>query len=284
MIIMNTQIIIFTRDRPLQCDLLLKSMSLHLAKNEYDKDDTLVLYSSSSEQYYDGYRACIRENKDFKFFNEIGFYKNLKDAISLLEKDYILFLTDDSIFVNKFSIKEIEDRMSHNHRLLSFSLRLGLNTKYCYSLSVSQGIPPYNIVDDKFMVWDWKHALYDWSYPMEVSSSIMRTKHIKEIVDKHSFVNPNWLEWFMAQYAINFYKNFPQSMSYLKSVAFSSPINKVDPHNKNRASNNKEYSTENLLQKYLDGLRIDPENFSSTIPSAAHQEAYFNLSNKEKAI
>jgi len=64
-----------------------------------------------------------------------------------------------------------------NEETLGFSLRLGQNLDYCYSLSKEQSVPTH-AVDGEIMLWNWTSAESDWNYPLEVSSSIYKMSTI----------------------------------------------------------------------------------------------------------
>lgn len=266
----------FSFDRPMQCDLMLKSF--RGCVGDITSIDIYVLYKSSNEEFQKAYQTCIKENKFAIFIEQNFFYENVKELIENSEHEYVLFCTDDTIFTNDFMISEIEDILDENNNLLNFSLRLGANTVYCYPLSAKQQVPEHNNVDRVFY-WDWRIAEYDFGYPLELSSSILRMKDVKKFVNAWTFTDPNIMEWYMNASKNNFVNRYESACFYF-SVAFSAPMNKVKEENKNRSSQKNEYSKNNLLKLYLDDYRVIPIRFYKYISKGAHEEVEFEFERK----
>ena len=272
---LRTTTIIFSYNRPMQCDLAIKSFSNHI--DHFLDTEVYVLYRTSSEEFEQAYQICKHENLLVNFVQEINFYSDLKNIISETNSDFYLFITDDTIFTQNFSIKEIEKLFDNNKDLLNFSFRLGENTIYCYPLLAQQRVPEHD--PGNIFFWDWRIAEYDFGYPLEVSSSMFKSEDISRFIDTHGFTDPNKMEWFMDMAKYNLvYSHL--SACYKNSVAFSAPMNKVNPKNTNRSANNNEYSIDILLKKYRDGLRII-DNFSGFLPHGAHEEVEFKFDRKE---
>ena len=185
---------------------------------------------------------------------------------------YLLFLVDDTIFVRDFSVENIINELSNNPDALGYSLRLGKNTNYCYSLASSQLVPsfqPISLFSSKF---NWVNAELDFNYPLEISSSLYRLNTIIFLLIKNKYNNPNTLEAFLSRKSFLYIKNMPNLLCSNQSLAFSYPINKVQGIFNNRSGNNEEISAENLALLYEKGYRIDIECFSNYIPKSCHEE------------
>jgi len=259
--------VVFSYNRPLQLDLLLKSLRLH-CKN-YDELDVNVLYKVDNTEIANKYRQCSLENEGVHFIKENNFQYDLGNIFPNYE--HIMFLTDDSIFTRSFNTNDATNLFESNEETLGFSLRLGQNLDYCYSLSKEQSVPTH-AVDGKIMLWNWTSAESDWNYPLEVSSSIYKMSTIYRIQDSCAFQNPNFLEWFMDQFKKNFAEKHPMMACYKESVAFSAPINKVSKGNENNQGEKEENSIETLLTKYDEGMRVNPDKFIGYETHSVHEE------------
>jgi len=258
--------IIFSKDRALQCDATLRS--LYLNCNEYL--DFHVLYTCSNKRHENSYKSLEKRHKFVEFRRENDFKSDLLQLIH--DKMYVLFVVDDCIFTNNFSVNEIEELLEERDDIIGFSLRLGLNTKYCYPENALQNIPEYTIYNNK-MIFDWENAEYDWGYPLELSSSIYKVKDIFPILYDCKYKNPNELEWLMYLNKDIYKKEKPKLSCYKQSVAFCNPINKVQTANAvNRSGNNIEYSAHSLLTEFEKCGRINLLPFNGFISNGAHQE------------
>jgi hypothetical protein len=161
-------IIIFSKNRAAQLDLLLQGLTL----------PATILYTYDPE-FEAGYKKLIKMYPEFDFVKEINFKGQL---IKLIKDEHILFLVDDDFVVEPFNVncKEFK-QLKKNKLILCLSLRLA---------------PTFNEVPPFFPdnTWRWKNHHHSWGYPMSVSSTIFRSKDILPIIIEHDFRNPNELE------------------------------------------------------------------------------------------
>jgi hypothetical protein len=260
--------VIVSLDRPLQLDLTLTTYEKYTLNR--NKRNEYVIYKASNERYEKAYSQVAEEHPDIKFIKENGFKSNLYNCIK--NKDFVLFVVDDCIFTRKYSIRNVCVLLETYQGTLGFSLRLGNNTKFCYPLNIENDIPQIQPLGGGVQAFSWKEAgAGDFSYPLEVSSSVYRVENIKPIIEGLTYTNPNTLEWVMYNYIPRLI-NKPFLLCYETSPAFCNPINKVQTENNNRAGLNPEYSAENLLVLYEQGYRINYEFFDGFISNGAHQE------------
>ena len=303
----NIITLIFSKNRPLQLDLLLNSFYLNCMQP--DSTDIYVVYTCD-DQYKTSYSQLIKEQikkernniyfiyeKDFQSFKS-SFVYNIRNY------EYIMFLVDDNIFTHKFDLSQIKSLLEYNPDAIGFSLRLGKNTKNCYPLKKEQEIPNavghhyvinfssmYDLMNKGFFpeldfrvfAFDWTKSQLDFSYPLEISSSIYRIKDIRYLLENLRYKNPNELE---AQlYAnLHYFYGKPKLLSYYRSIAFCAPMNKVqNVALNNRFSNMNMFSQESMLTMYKNGFRIDPIRFEGFISNGCHQEvALYTLEEYEK--
>ena len=267
--------VIFSRDRALQLDATLRS--LYLNCDEYL--DIHVLYTCSNERHENSYKNLEKKHKFVKFVREIDFKADLLKLIH--DKMYILFVVDDTIFTKKFSVQEIIDALDTNQDAIGFSLRLGINCTNCYTQNKPQTMPPSVKIKNNILMYGWIGADYDFSYPIELSSSCYRVGDIAPILQNLPYNNPNELEW-MMYCALDVFKKYkPLLLCYEESVAFSLPLNKVQTTNNNRNSELKEYNPDLLLTKYEKCGILNVDVLQGFIPNGAHQEVEIEIDYSE---
>lgn len=296
----NIATLIFSKNRPLQLDLLLNSFYSNCVLP--NSTDIYVVYTYDQE-YRQAYNQLIVEQgekrrNNIKFIYEEKFVSFKMSFINIIKNyEYIMFLVDDNIFTNIFSLSQIKSLLDTNPNHIGFSLRLGENTSYCYPIGRKQNIPkeiPFDvrILFYDFMIainnpevfsFDWTKAELDFNYPLEISSSIYRMKDIRHLLENSRYKNPNELE---AQLYANLWQFYGKSMllSYATSVAFCAPMNKVQNVALNNRSNNMNmFSQESMLTMYKNGFRINPIEFDGFISNGCHQEvALYTLEEYEK--
>jgi hypothetical protein len=267
----KTVALVFSYSRPMQLSLTLQSLVQKCTG--YSNLDVKVLYKADDERMNNAYLKVAEENPTVEFIKEVSFHTNINVAI--INYQFTMFVTDDTVFTNPFSIAEITDTIV-TQKTLGFSLRLGKNTEFCYPIDKKQAFPVF-FGDKNIILWDWTKAEFDWNYPLEVSSSVYRTWDILRIVNACFTNNPNQFESAMDTLKKHFVVECPWMACHDKSVAVALPINKIRPDNMNRSGTNPEYSVESLLTKFENGGRIKPNQFDGFISNAAHQEVLIDF-------
>lgn len=265
--------IVFSKDRPLQLEGTLRSFYLHCK----DPDNLLlkVLYVASTPFQQSLYCNLKEAFPAVEFVQEASFKR---DLLSLLKGfTYVLFLVDDNIFVEDFSLCEIIGTLNQHSDALGFSLRLGENTTYCYMLDKPQRLPAYQHIQPNVWKYDWTVAEHDFGYPLELSSSVYSCADIMLLLEQTDFNNPNSLESHLAANAGFFKDRSPYLLCYSRSVAFCAPINKVQTFNQNRAGENTAHSPEELARLYGKGNKLDVSVYAGFVPASCHQEIELKL-------
>lgn len=285
----------------MQLDATLRSFYLHCQDSE--SITLFVIYRTTTKQHFRQYNQLITEYKNFdiKFIKETNFRNNIMNL--LIERAYgksnswsnfftklvstfpiffilpppkkqqfLLFLVDDCIFVRKFSLLQKIDDLKNQSTALGYSLRLGTNTSYCYTLQSLQRIPNFTSISEETNLFCWKKADLDFAYPLEVSSSIYRFKDLYPFILKFTFNNPNSLESKISCHAKHFAKTKPNLLCSNLSIAFSNPINKIQEVFPNRVGSSSKYSINNLAELFDKGQRININSFAGYIPKSCHEE------------
>jgi hypothetical protein len=279
--------IVFSKNRPMQLYATLESLLNRSNYLEVHKEYKINVLYKITPEYTESYKKIIEIFRDYFNFVQEKDFPN--DVIKILEKnEYILFLVDDTIFIRDFKFENIFSIFENIVNLIGVSLRLSLDTTYCYSINQKQKIPDTCHCYNDFYIYDWSKAQFDFQYPIDLSSSFYKTDvllpFIKEIKD--TCINPNYLEHFLfmniiqkAQYGqLNNLYNlaFPK-----KSIAISIPANIVNDFVKNRYMENG-ISPENLLTFFENGYRIDVDLLKDYPNQSVHEQ--INLENYFKRI
>jgi hypothetical protein len=258
--------IIFSFNRAIQLDLLLRSIVKH---DEKKMLGVSVLYACSEQKYEQGYEVLkerfpqvqfIREEKfaprfvppffplywhnyfwwlKYKHTRTVSgnFRKQLINLVADSEKEYVMFLTDDSMFYKPISIlqpvlADIRRRPLHN----SFSLRHGTNIMGG-NFSYRNALLSWNVFED--------HDHPEWSHPFSVDGHIYSKRFILKAFRKVWFKNPNTLECNVACYVKE--KKFLSSVfSNKKSALVGFELNRMQDINENHNLN--------IDSNYLNGL------------------------------
>lgn len=276
--------IVFSKDRAMQLDALLRSFFSHCM--DANQISLKVLYTGSSEVFLDQYSELAAEYPMVDFILQNDFKQ---DVLCLLDiqpsflarffsrkkadnsKKYVLFLVDDNIFIGDFSFSQIVEALGIEEKALGFSLQLGENINYCYPLNAALCFPPYESILANIIRYSWPEAGEGLNYPLEVSSSVYRWPEIAALLPDLAFSNPNILEARMAAKAENYRDTHPYLLSYKRSVTFCNPVNKVQSTYDNKSGHKFEYTTETLAQLFEEGYRVELRPFREMIPEAAHQ-------------
>jgi len=260
------KIIVFSKDRPMQLDLFLKSFGKNCKDSRIA--DLSVLYQTSNEDFEEGYRQVAIENSQHSYIKESNFYQN---TLNLIENhEQIIFATDDTIWISEFNLVEPSKILAKDNDMIGFSFRLGTNIQYCYSLNQPQSIPNFETVKKNIIRFCWTSGNLDFAYPLEISSSLFSLKNIKKCLNGKTFSNPNNLEDALAS-SLRLFLEKPFLGCYEQSVAFGNPLNDVAKHG-NRFSQKEKFSSEEMLTKYQNGFRVNLDILDGFVPVAPHQE------------
>ena len=293
--------LVFSRDRAMQLDCALRSFFLHCTDAREAR--LFVIYKATTDLHGRQYAQLAQEYDEVCFLKQKKFRWDVLDLLLQFASDRpagyvprplltfcglsgvpcnislhdpsrsVLFMVDDNVFVRKFSLLQVHKSLIEQQDALGFSLRLGTNTTYCYSLDKAQALPTFASLDGQVLKFNWtRHVDGDFSYPLEVSSSVYRVSELVPLLTSLFFNNPNALEGNMANRAGRFRKRFPYLLCYTRSVTFCNPVNVVQSVYSNRAREGSEYSTERLTELFEEGYRINVNSYRDFVSNACHQD------------
>jgi len=271
-------VVIFSKDRAAQLDLLLRSMEKNFV--EYSHQNITVIFRASNQSFVDGYKKLIKKwgRKD-KTTGYIS-WKNeeqtsFKEAtISAIEptREFTMFLVDDIVFTHEFSMKDPEFRFFQSDKdILNLSLRLDPNKTYCYSLDQPMVVPESH--SKEFFCYPWHGKDGDFGYPMSVDGAVFRTEEILPLVCRLSYWTPNSFEATLSQNPIQ----HPFLLAYHQAKLVNVPANRTQDTFKNRHANLEEAQLSKLNDLYVQGMEIDYEPFHGLETSSVHFEMKYEM-------
>lgn len=266
----------------MQLDATLRTFALHC------RDPHLislkVLYRTTGDHHEEQYRLLGDFYPTVNFVPETEFKNQL---LNLLEPhEFILFLVDDNLFVREFSMQQIMDSLQRYPHALGYSLRLGMNTTYCYAYGCDQEPPAFQAIENDALLFDWATAQLDFAYALEVSSSCYRNSDLYPLLQVLPFSNPNMLETLLSALRGGFlHKRY--LICSRNSVTFCNPVNKVQQVcTENRAGEMFSYSAEDLSDLFEQGYRVDVRRYIDYLPRSCHEEVelYFILIHQQEVF
>lgn len=307
--------VVFSRDRAMQLEATLTSLSRNCAEAEALRID--VLYTATSPALARQYEVLERTwggALRLRFHRERDFRGDLLEILGPVRQPsrglarlparvigalsphrqasartggpgpFVLLLVDDNIFCRPFSLAAAVGALAARPRAIGFSLRLGRDTGYCYTRDSRQRVPELSAVGDDVVAFDWTTADDDFGYPLEVSSSIYDGPGLARLFAGLRFSNPNTLEArFAAQAKRPWARRTPELLCFERSVAFCNAVNKVQTVYDNRAGARAELSAAELAKRFDEGLRIDTGAFAGFVPDACHCDVPFSFIPRETA-
>jgi len=256
-------IIVFSKNRPLQLDLFIRSFNKYVKNSKNYKIN--ILYTTNNIKFEKGYNMVNDR------FNNIVMYKekNFKDDIlSLIDKSIVetVFFVDDDIFKDHIDFNDKQKEIfKNNQNILCRSLRLSKHLEKCYSLNmVYTKIPLFQSIEN-YILYKWIGQQGDYGYPMSLDGHIFRTNDILPLIIQYDFKNPNSMESILSMNPIR--KSY--IICYEKSKILNNPCNIVQTYNSNIHGNE---DINILNNEYLNGNQISMVNIDSINNISCHQE------------
>jgi hypothetical protein len=233
-----------------------------------------VIYTSSNSDFESGYEKLKQENiiQGIQWIQQTDFKNNVLQLLQT-NADLSCFATDDDILYRKIDVDKIKNTLKEDQDVFCFSLRLGKNVKYCYSMNCNNVLIPLEEGSD-LIKWDWTKHYADMGYPLSVDMHVFRTKDILKLTKQVTFKNPNEYEA-----ALQIFESFPRfkMAAFENSSVVNSPTNIVQNTFQNRAGESFGISSKELNEKYLNGEIIDFDKIDFSNIVGCHQELKFEF-------
>lgn len=264
-------VIFYSKNRAMQLEACIRSFKKHF--KEYNNAKKHVVFKTTDKDFVNGYKILMQEHSDVNYVPETHFKNDTKNLVMAnKDKDFTMFVMDDIIFKNDFSLNDsIFSMLKDNPHMLAISLRLHKGISYCYAIDKKINLPNFvRDVPDKFCVWNYPGCEGDWGYGYSLDANIYNTKYILPLLFNGQYDNPNTLEALL---------NSPQILTngivathmccYPKeSKLINVPANRVQNVFPNRYD--KSWDENQLNEKFLNGERLSLENVTNIDTNAVH--------------
>lgn len=257
--------IIFSKDRTLQLDALLRSLSLHVT-GAYSIE---ILYATSSPSHEAAYETLIKGQptlKETHWKHEGDFKSDLNSILEKSKTEFVCFLVDDIIFIRPVNLSDIDVDLLRNGTL---SLRLGGNVTYCYMRQKFEAVPILQELSPSSQLYqfDWRGSKGDWHYPASVDGHILPRSTTLAAANMLKFKAPNSFE--SALQKLNpIFLNRP-GYCYAHSRLVNIPANCVQNEKNNQSAG---LDPEEMRSQWENGLRVDINKLSNINTKGVHEE------------
>jgi len=303
-------IIVFSKDRAFQLEACLRTL---LAQCRDAKEIPIrVLWTASHSKHRQSYvdlRDSFRHLANIEFIEEASFRSDLivilggiareswrDHLVRHLEKlsaswprnfiqplmnlllrpaPAVLYVVDDTVFLRSFSFSECSCRLLAKDDALAFSLRLGEGLTRFYMGNCPQKVPELTLVDKDSHVYQfrWTEADGDFAYPLEISSSILKSNLILPRLLRKKWHSPNTLELALANMAGRYKQKRPLLLTFREPRAVSVPLNIVQQDfTDNRFGGKERYQPDRLCDLFLKGIRADLSGLNQMTHTSVHME------------
>ncbi|KKM75994.1 hypothetical protein LCGC14_1384590 [marine sediment metagenome] len=252
-------ILIWTKDRPCQVDLLLRSIKYGFNKN---CGNVFVRYDYTNEEFKKGYDKVVQKNYGIpiSYIETTGDLEfDTKDIVNnKIKTKYMLAICDDDVFIRPVDVEGMLDL--YNKDIAGVSLRMSTDIIYCYGTQKSCDLPKFEPCENNLLKWKWADSdpSTDWGYPAAVNNTIYKTQWYRDTIKDFKFQTPNTLEFL---FNTNRHLFAPYLISLKKTRILNIPVNQVqtecptNPFGKTFA-----YTRKELNDKWLNGEIIDTKN------------------------
>ena len=189
----------------------------------------------------------------------------------------ILYAVDDTIFMRPFSYADCARELLARKDALAFSLRLGRGLTRFYMGNCDQKVPEMTPLapGSELAQYRWADAGTegDFAYPLEVSSSLLKSEVIMTRLLRKEWKTPNTLEMALANMSGRYKQEFPMLLTFLEPRAVCVPLNMVQKDfTDNRHGGQDRYHTDALCEQFLAGVRADLSGLDKIQPTSVHAE------------
>jgi hypothetical protein len=253
-------LIIFSKNRPAQLDLLLRSLQRFVG--QWERMTIGIIVKATTVDFERGYQVIAQEYAGR--IHLIWEHRFRDDTLAQVTTDapLTMFLVDDDIVIRPFSIDSPMCRaVAQDASIACLSLRLSPSITSCYMQQRPTPPPPF-LSGRRFA---WHGLLGDWGYPMSLDGHVFRSTDISALLPQLTFHAPNSLESEMSKH--------PLPGPYMLCGDRSSVVNVPANHVQDFPSRSMGISPESLNARFLAGERLDLDKAITAVTGiAVHQE------------
>lgn len=262
-------VIVFSKDRAPQLDLLLRTYALHAQPHPAP---VCVQYSASTPLHEKAYQQVLAQHRSLiaHAIAENGFKPTLMQLLQRHSTRNVMFLVDDIVFIDDFSVDLLSCWDTHS---AIFSLRLGANIVRSFNsgidVQVQPGLKPIRVDHQQLLSWTWRHGVLDWNLPVSLDGNVLPTAELLPIIASQTIKGPNSLEQALGHYRFLF--KFRPGVCYPTSRLVNLPMNTVKTE-QGFDFPNFQVAPEHLAEQYLQGMRLCMDDYRGAQPDSCHME------------
>lgn len=264
-------LIVYSRDRACQCDLLLRSWQRFATC----VDQPTVLYRATNADFACGYRRLANSFPAVRFIAEEDFRRQTLELLDPANA-YTMWIMDDQIFRRPVCLDDRIVAPLQREEICCVSLPASPLLNYCYSLNLLTPFPPHDVWHadgNPWCVWRWRGASTGWNYPMSLDTVIFRTADLRPYLPQLAWSNPNTLEAVMAAQPLT---NRPLMACRTEHCTANVPANRVQDVFPNRFMSGGATPAA-LNAAYLAGQVIDLDPLAAFENKSLHFEHPYRL-------
>ncbi len=262
-------IIVFSKDRAPQLDLLLRTYARHAKPQPAPVN---IQYSASTAVHERAYRQVMAHHQAIiaRAAQEAGFKPTLLTLMKSSNARNVMFLVDDIAFIEDFDVDMLSRWETHSS---IFSLRLGANIVRSFNNAVDvQAQPSLQhawVQDQPILNWSWRRGELDWNLPVSLDGNVLPAAEILPIIVRQPIKGPNSLERALGDYRFLF--KFRQGTCYPTSRLVNLPLNTVKTE-RGFDFPNFNVDPEYLAEQYLQGMQLCIDDYGDATPDSCHME------------
>jgi len=270
-------IIILSKDRPAQLDLLLKSISINFITDIVNTEINIV-YTASCKLHLSAYKVCFSRYSEFNLKSWEQISKPIVEIVTQILSStsclYTMILVDDCFFYRNFDLHSVLLDIPLN---AVYATRLGFNICYSYTTNMKQQLP---LLKPFKYFWQWSWSISnggEWSYPGSFDGNIIPSQYVYlffDLLRENSqllHLLPNRLEYLFNYFVLACQ---PIGLCSTYTCVVNVPYTKVQKENRNHSMG---YNLESLSKAYLNGVRIQLPSLSPLEVPSPHLELIFDI-------
>lgn len=218
-------IIVFSRDRALQLELLLETYGSLVS----DAPRLTILYSVTSEAHRAAYHDVLLRygNLVMQATEENDFRADLLNALKRSRARNLMFLVDDLMFIRPLDGQVLRQWRGSDGIL---SLRLGENIRSSYNSGVDALPRPPELRQvakngAAMVTWVWKSGVHDWQLALSLDGNLLPKALVERLIAFSRFRAPNSLEGALGRFRFLF--RGKRGFAFRTSRMVNLPLNTV---------------------------------------------------------
>ncbi|MDV6032223.1 MAG: hypothetical protein F9B45_19480 [Phycisphaera sp. RhM] len=255
-------LIVFSKDRPLQLDALLRSIRDHL-RGEFQ---LTVLWKASDKQFQLAYDEVFESlgEMGIRTVEENEFLGDTIDALEHALAPSAMFLVDDILFVREFRTEWLK-----RFRFINAVPSTRLDDQVTYSQPHECESPVPRLKSSRRSPWkvfSWRESVAGWAMPLALDGNVFSRREVIGLLKGIDCKNPNSLEAAFGPY--RFWFKFRKGYCLTRRCIQNFALNRVQTENETFPCG--EYSADALLEKWNQGFRLDIEKMAKIKSDSTH--------------